>query len=138
MSRNSIIVLSTAILLAATATGAFARRGGGGGGEHFAGSSTFTSEFASHAVHHQAVREAHRLTSIASHPIGVIGVAQKKPTAKDDPDPPACGEPGSDCIPITDDDLDSPDGWGPATTDSGGDMTTGGTMTTGTNGEPSR
>jgi hypothetical protein len=125
MSRNSIIVLSTAILLAATATGAFARRGGGGGGEHFAGSSTFTSEFASHAVHHQAVREVHRLTSVASHPIR-IGVVQKKPTAKDDPDPPACGELGSDCIPITDDDLDHPDeDWGTATTDSGGDMTTG-------------
>jgi hypothetical protein len=86
MSRNSIIVVSTAILLATTATGAFARGGGGGGGEHFAGSSTFTSEFASHAVRHQAVREVHRLTSVVSHPIR-IGVVQKKPTAKDDPDP---------------------------------------------------
>ena len=37
MLRNSIIVLSTAMLLSTTATGAFAHgRGGGGKGAHFA------------------------------------------------------------------------------------------------------
>jgi hypothetical protein len=78
MSRNSIIILSTAMLLATTATGAFA--GGSGGGGHFGGNSASATSVASNPKHPQAVRgEAHRSTLAATR------------IKKDDPNP--CREP---------------------------------------------
>jgi hypothetical protein len=75
MSRNSIIILSTAMLLATTATGAFA-----GSGRHVGGNSASAAGVASNLHHSQAVGgEAHRST---------LATTRIK---KDDPNP--CREP---------------------------------------------
>lgn len=86
MSRNSIILLSTAMLLATTVTGAFA----GGSSGRVGGNSASSTGVASNPNHPQAVRgEAHRSTLAAKLPTTLVGVAQKSPSspkAHDDSD----------------------------------------------------